>query len=246
MNHGKIKNFLQENGADCIDWHHNPPAASHMGGVWELQIQTARNILEHLLRTHSLSLNDGSLRTLRTEVELIMNSRPLTVETLNDANSPTPASPSNLLTLKSSVIMPPPGEFSPPDLYSKKRWQHVHHIAEEFWNRWRKEFLQSLQPRQIWKKQTPNFTIGDIVLLKDECQQNQWPMARIVSIETDEKNVVRTATLHVVDRNTPGQTQVLRRLITKIAMLVGNSEFDSPTEEPKQNVQDGSHLRGAR
>ena len=27
MNHDKIKNFLQENGADWIDWHHNPPPA---------------------------------------------------------------------------------------------------------------------------------------------------------------------------------------------------------------------------
>ena len=185
-----------------------------MGGVWKRQIRTARNILlEGPLRTHSLSLNDESRRTLMTEVELIVNSRPLTVETLNDANSPTPISPSNLLTLKSSVNMPPPGEFSPPDLYSKKRWRRVQYIAEEFWSRWRKEFLQSLQPRQKLKKQTPNFTVGDIVLLKNECQRNQWPMARIVSIETDEKNVVRTVTLRVVDRNPPGRTQVLRRPI---------------------------------
>ena len=185
-----------------------------MGGVWKRQIRTARNILlEGPLRTHSLWLNDESRRTLMTEVELIVNSRPLTVETLNDANSPTPISPSNLLTLKSSVNMPPPGEFSPPDLYSKKRWRRVQYIAEEFWSRWRKEFLQSLQPRQKLKKQTPNFTVGDIVLLKNECQRNQWPMARIVSIETDEKNVVRTVTLRVVDRNPPGRTQVLRRPI---------------------------------
>ena len=54
-----------------------------------------------------------------TEVELIMNSRPLTAETLNDANSLTPISPSNLLTLKSRVVMPPTGEFSPPDLIPK-------------------------------------------------------------------------------------------------------------------------------
>ena len=190
-NHDKIKNIFQENGADSIDWHHNLPVVSHMGGVWECQIRTVRSILEGLLQTHSLSLNDESLRTLMTEAELIVNSRPLTVETLNDANSPTPISQSNLLTLKSSVVISPPGEFSPPDLYSKKRWRRVQHIAEEFWSRWRKEFLQSLQHRQKWKKQTPNFTVGDIVLLKDKCQRNQWPMARNVSIETDKKNVVR-------------------------------------------------------
>ena len=54
--------------------------------------------------------------------ELIVNSRPLIVETLNDANSPTPKSPSNLPTLKSNAVMPSPEEFSQPELYSKKRW----------------------------------------------------------------------------------------------------------------------------
>ena len=82
------------------------------------------------------------------EVESIINSRPLTVETLNAINSQIPLSPSNLLTMKTNVVMPPPGVFTKPDLYSRRRWRHVQHIAEEFWHRWRKEFLQSLQTRQ--------------------------------------------------------------------------------------------------
>ena len=69
-------------------------------------------------------------------------------------------------------------------------------------------------------------------------------MARIVSIETNEKEDLRTVTLHVVDRDVPGQ--VLRRLITKIVMLVGNNEFNSSTEEPKLNVLDKSHPGEAR
>ena len=51
------------------------------------------------------------------KVELIVNSRTLTVETLNDANSHTPISPNNILT--SYIVMTPPGEFSQPDVYSK-------------------------------------------------------------------------------------------------------------------------------
>ena len=141
MKHDKIKSFLQENGADWILWHNNPPGASNMGGVWERQIRSARIILEGLLKTHSHSLNDESLRTLMAEVELIINSRPLTVETISDSKSEIPLSTSNLLTMKTSVVMPPPGEFSKPDAYSKRRWRHVQHIAGEFWSRWRKEFL---------------------------------------------------------------------------------------------------------
>ena len=70
MKHDKIKSFLQENGADWILWHNNPPGASNMGGVWERQIRSARIILEGLFKTHSHSLNDESLRTLIAEVEL--------------------------------------------------------------------------------------------------------------------------------------------------------------------------------
>ena len=105
-------------------------------------------------------------------VELIINSRPLTVETISNSNIEAPLSPSNLLTMKTSVVMPPPGEFSKRDAYSKRRWRRVQHIAGEFWSRWRKEFLQSLQVRQIWKKRIRNFAVGDIVLLRDDCHRN--------------------------------------------------------------------------
>ena len=43
----------------------------------------------------------------------------------------------------------------------------------EFWSSWRKEFLQDLQVRKIWKKRIRNFVVGDIVLLRDDRHQNQ-------------------------------------------------------------------------
>ena len=62
-----------------------------------------------------------------TEVEGILNSRPLTVEVLNDPTSLQPLSPVNILTMKSKVISPPPEEFSKPDIYSRKCWQRITH-----------------------------------------------------------------------------------------------------------------------
>ena len=78
------------------------------------------------------------------KVESIINSRPLTVETLSDTKSQIPLSPSNLLTMKTDIAIPPPDVFTKPDLYSRSRWKCMQHNAEEFWYRWRKEFLQSL------------------------------------------------------------------------------------------------------
>ena len=160
MDDRKIQSFLLEQGGDWIRWHMNPPLASHMGGFWEQQIRSARAILGSLLKTHGECLDDGSLLTVMTEVEGILNSSPLTIEVLNDPTSLQPLSPVNILTMKSKVVSPPPGEFSKSDIYSRKRWQCIQHIANEFWCRWKKEYLQSLQECQKWEGKRRNLATG--------------------------------------------------------------------------------------
>ena len=71
----KIQSFLLEQGGDWIRWHKNPPLISHTGGVWERQIHSTRAILGSLLKTHGECLDDESLLTVMTEVEVILNSR---------------------------------------------------------------------------------------------------------------------------------------------------------------------------
>ena len=123
MDDEQITHFLQKLGADWITRRNNPHSGSHIGGVWEHQIRSARAILSALMKQHVASLNDKSLVTLLVEVESIINSRPLTVETITDMGSEAPLCPNNLLTMKTNVVLPTPGTFSHPDLYSCRRWQ---------------------------------------------------------------------------------------------------------------------------
>ena len=168
MDQEQIRQHLLKTGTDCAKWQKNPPGASHMVGIWDCQILSARTILEALLKTHGSSLNEENLRTLITETKTIINSRPLTVESSSDANSEMPLSPSQLLTMNTDVILPPPGTFSKPDIYSRRRWRRVQHIAGELWTRWREEFLQTLEVRQKWNNQKSNFKVGDVVLIRED------------------------------------------------------------------------------
>ena len=187
MNDDKIQSFMEGIGGDWIKWHKNPPFASHMGGVWERQIRSARAILASLLKMHGKNLDNVSLLTLMTEVEGILNSRPLTVEMTNDPSSFQPLAPVNILTMKSKLVMPPLGKFLRPDLYCRRRRRQVQHIANEFWSRWRKEYLQSLQKRQKWNIRRTSFVIGDIVLLKTmDVSRNKWPMAKVAATKSDQ------------------------------------------------------------
>ena len=63
-----------------------------------------------LMREHGHTLDSESFRTLLTEVECIINSRPLTVPS-SDPEDLDPLTPNHILSMKSRVIMPPPGNF---------------------------------------------------------------------------------------------------------------------------------------
>ena len=114
---------------------------------------------------------------------------------MNDVTSLAPLSPINLLTMKSMVVMPPPGNFTTPDRYSRKQWRRVMHVANECWRRCRKEVLLTLQNKEIWNNQKRNCQVGKIVILRQEADRNQWSMARIVNVYSVSKGNARSVRL---------------------------------------------------
>jgi len=179
-----------------------------------------REILACLLKQHGHVLDDELLRTLLTEVEAVVNSRLLTVETLTDTDNVLPLSPSQLLTMKTKVILPLPGVSQSTDLYCRHRWRRVQHLSNEFWTRWRKEYLASLQLRPKNNCKQRNFQIGDVVLLKDESLcRNDWPMARIVDVKFDDKHeCVRSVQLLMSSQNS--ERKIKERPVNKIVLLL--------------------------
>ena len=67
------------------------------------------------------------------DVEGSMNCRTITVETLRDITSYKPLYPSDVLPMKSKVVRPPAGKFKKENLYTRKYWKRVQHLANELW-----------------------------------------------------------------------------------------------------------------
>ena len=212
----KVKTELLKEG---IDWIKNPATASNFGGVWERQIRSVRNVMNALIKQHGRQLDDESLRTFVCEAEAIVNSRPLTVETLSDPLSSLPLTPNALLTGKSKLILSPPGKFQNEDVYCRRRWRRVQHISNEFWTRWKKEYLQNLQARPKWTKLRRNFVVGDVVILTDSnSARNQWPLAKAINTIRDDQGLVRLVTVQTSNESK------LDRPINKLVLLVESQE----------------------
>ncbi|KAJ7998281.1 hypothetical protein DPEC_G00221070 [Dallia pectoralis] len=214
INSNTVNTYLS--GQGCV-WTFNPPHASHMGGSWERMIGIARRILDSMfLELKSSTLTHEALTTLMAEVAAIINARPL-VPVSTDPEDPFILTPATLLTQKVSLCSSPPGNSKVKDLF-KRRWLQVQQLADTFWDRWRKQYLSSLQTRRKWQSNQPNIKPGSIVLLKDsQAERNRWPLGLITKTIPSKEGKIRKVEVKV---SKPGGSKLFLRPITETVLLL--------------------------
>lgn len=188
-------NQLQINDAMVqkqITWRFNPPHASHMGGVWERLIRSAREILKALAKEQILQ--DESLLTVIAEAERILNDRPITALS-DDVDDPLPLTPAMLLLLKQNKCLPA-GTFCKSDCYPRRWFKQAGFLSDQFWKRWTREYLPALQTRQIWQKPIRNVAVNDLVLMvEDNVPRGRWPLAIVTEVKTSDDGHVRSCSV---------------------------------------------------
>ena len=175
VENGTIKRFLLDQKSV---WIFNPPYASHMRGSWECMIGLTLRILDTMLMDKAVKvLTHEILTTFLAEASAIINLRPL-VPTSSDPDFSLILTPYTLLTLKTDKGGGGPlGPFSEKDEYTVQ-WKRAQHIADIFWKRWRKEYIQTLQSHKRWTMNQRDLALDDVVLMKDEgAPRFDWKMA---------------------------------------------------------------------
>ena len=93
--------------------------------------------------------------------------------------------------------------------------------------RWTKEYLPTLQERQKWLRQHPNFRVGDLVLIAGKnTPRGQWPKALVEQVLPNSEGFVR----RVVVRTADG---VYHRDVRKLSLL-GEKLLSCIGEQVKQ------------
>ena len=163
-----------------IDWHWSSPYASHTSGHVESLIRSVRRILTAISDENRIE-NREEMHTLVSEVERILNTRPLS-PVPSEPGVPNPLTPAMLLFPQSDVITIPDG--LPADApYHHRRWRVVQHLADCFWKRFKVEYLQSLQRRMKWHQPAREPAVGDLVMVLSESRcRSDWPLAVVQEV----------------------------------------------------------------
>ncbi|XP_045477885.1 uncharacterized protein LOC123683032 [Harmonia axyridis] len=190
----EIINLMKDSAErEHIQWHFNPPSAPHMGGLWEAGVKSVKTHLSRVIGAQILTYEE--FYTVLCLIEAILNSRPL--EALSsDPEDVSALSPGHFLTLEPLNALPYPDITQLP-LNRLSRWQCLQRIQQDFWKRWQREYLHTLQQCSKWYTPDNNPPkLGDLVLIKDErLPPCQWALGRISSLSNAIDGRSRIATV---------------------------------------------------
>ena len=202
----KIKHFSTKNR---INWHFIPPKAPNFGGLWEAMVGRFKYHFKRVAYDKKFTFCE--FITFCTEVEAILNSRPLTPMS-TDINDLSVLTPGHFL-IGDSIRSMPEENYSLLPTNRLNAWQNLKKIKQDLWSKWHKEYLSHLNFRQNKSSSSPKLKIGQLVLLQeDDVPCMEWPRARIHNVHPGDDGVIRTVTIKT-------STGLLKRPSSKIAVL---------------------------
>ncbi|XP_070142304.1 uncharacterized protein [Drosophila kikkawai] len=170
-----------------------PPRAPHIGGLWEAAVKSAKHLL--LKAMDKAILKEDELHTVIVEVEAVLNSRPLIVDS-GSPNEGEVVTPAHLLVGTTLATLPPASAQPKADcnLTYLQRWQLVSAIKQRFWSDWSRDYLLSLQQRGKWTKGVDNLQVGTVVAIhEDNVPPQLWITGVVVEVIPGHDGKVRVA-----------------------------------------------------
>ncbi|XP_049316212.1 uncharacterized protein LOC109579356 [Bactrocera dorsalis] len=195
-NNNEVSSILAN---EQISWHFSPPAGPHFGGMWEAGVKGMKYHLKRAVGDTKLTFEEMS--TVLTQIEASLNSRPLYA--INDDNGIDALTPGHFLIGKPILSIPSSGTDL--KISSLDKWKLMQKIHRDFWNRWKDEYLHTLQQRNKWKIPANNIKKGDIVIVKDEnTQPTKWPLGKVIETHPGNDGRVRVVTLKLyIEKTNP-------------------------------------------
>ncbi|XP_037942440.1 uncharacterized protein LOC119675316 [Teleopsis dalmanni] len=206
--------IIQYCASEFINFHFIPPRAPRFGGLWEAAVKSAKGHLYRSLMTTKLTFEE--LSTVTTEIEAILNSRPLT-PLLPDPSDYEALTPAHFLIRCSLKALPEWTEFANTNMLDK--WSLIIGLKQSFWKRWSHEYINELQMRTKWTCEIPNIMPNAMVLIhEDNVPPLHWQLGRVLKVIPGKDEHVR-----VVDVRT--SKGIIRKPIHKLAILPIESPF---------------------
>lgn len=179
---------------DPIEFKFITPLAPWQGAAYERLIRSVKLALKSTLWTRISNIDE--FHTALLNAEAVVNSRPISAVS-DDAHDIVPITPGHLLLGRPLQTLP--DYLTRDDKHTAVAilWRQRQKLHAEYWTRWKRAYLESLQKAQKWANVNaipPK--IGEVVLVLDkDLPKLLWPLAVIIDTHCGRDNRIRSVTL---------------------------------------------------
>lgn len=197
-----------------ISWKFITPAAPHQGGLWEAAVKSMKHHLRRIMKNQVFTLPE--LTTLVCEIESCMNSRPLTSMS-DDPQDLAAITPAHFLIGEPLIQPYHPTVRDIPENRLNAR-QLIKKFTQIFWDRFKADYILTLQQKNKWFTKEPNIKVNDLVIIKNEqLPPSLWQLARVIEVHPGPDGLIRNTTLRT-------ENSIIQRPIQKLCSLPKESD----------------------
>lgn len=187
-----------------IDWQFNIERAAWWGGIFERLIRSTKRCLHKIVGKASLTYDE--LNTAVIEIEAVLNSRPISHYSTEDHDEP--LTPVHLITGRRLMSLQNglcyqyiDSDLDTTPLLLNKRMKHLNKTIDNFWTRWRSEYLLGLQEQHCISKRSTKesqVSFGDVVIIhKDNFKRGFWDLGTFTELIPEKDGLIRGAMVRV-------------------------------------------------
>ena len=230
-----------------MEWAFNVEKAPWTGGIFERMVRSMKRCLKKTIGKAALTYDE--LVTVITEVEMILNSRPLSYISTEDIEEP--LTPSHFLIGRRALSLPDAAvcqedayEPNMSHTYLSRRMAYLNRNLDHFWKRWKTEYLMELRDCHRYgearaSRGTYTVQMGDIVLVHRETSpRGLWRLGKVESLKKGADGHVRSATVRVHSKGT--RSILLNRPVKRLYPLEVNCHFSEEMDLPDCESQTGT------
>lgn len=203
------KLLTDASNATDIEFHFHPPGSPHFSGLVEAGVKSVKTHLSRVIGLQRLTFEE--LYTVLTQIEALLNSRPLTPMS-SDPSDLSALTPGHFLTLEPLGVLPEEPLLDK-SVSPLQRWKLIQRMHQDFWKRWHVEYIHTLQQRHKWTDRKSEPTVGMLVLVVNEQRgPMHWCLGRVIQLHPGSDGICRVVTV----KTAVGQ---FKRPIVKLAPL---------------------------
>lgn len=191
----------------------------------------------HLVKVmHSRQLTYEELCTAVTEIEAVLNSRPLTAMASNPGDLTALTAGHFLIGAPLTAIAEKPG----PSTSLASHWEAIKGIKKEFWKSWSSEYLKELQLKRKWPTVNSDIQPGQLVVLhEDKSGPLNWKLGRILeTYPSDSDGHVRVVKVKTATGEYDRCIQKLSQLPLDLDEGVAGGEGGNENKRPASEIDD--------